>query len=123
MKYYHGDRAAAELNTNFRQVVYTTDHIQVVLMSVPAGQEIGEEVHEEHDQTFVILGGEGKVTIDAEKIPVHAGDVIVIPIGVYHNVKSLGPGDLKCYSFCTPPHHAPGTVHTTKESAVSAQEH
>lgn len=123
MSYYHGVQKTVLANTNFREVVFTADHIQVVMMSVPAGQEIGEEVHEEHDQTFVFVAGEGKVHIGAEHVPAHAGDIIVIPVGVYHNVKSLGPGDLKLYSFCTPPHHPPTTVHATKESAVGEQEH
>ena len=123
MDYFHASRGAALQNDNFRQVVYTADHIQVVLMSVPAGEEIGEEVHDQHDQTFVFVAGEGKVVIGSEKVPVHPGDLVVIPVGVYHNVKSLGPKSLKLYSFCAPPHHAPGTILPTKASATGVQEH
>ena len=121
--YFHSNSQNAAANTDFRRVVYTSEHIQVVLMSVIAGEEIGEEVHDEHDQTFLIVSGEGKVTVGAEKIAAHAGDVIVIPMGVYHNVKSLGPGDLKLYSLCAPPHHPRNAVHPTKAAAASAQEH
>src|SRR3990167_7519447 len=123
MNYYRANEHDVIDNVNFRQVVYTARHIQIVFMSVPGGEEIGEEVHDEHDQTFVFVSGEGKVIIGEEKIPVHPGDLIVIPRGVYHNVKSIGPLDLKLYSFCTPPHHPRGTVHPTKESAIGAQEH
>ncbi|KKU48889.1 MAG: hypothetical protein UX68_C0006G0006 [Parcubacteria group bacterium GW2011_GWA2_46_9] len=123
MNYYHANTSTVVQNTDFRHVVYTAKNIQVVFMSVLAGEEIGEEVHDEHDQTFVFVAGEGKVIIGTEKIPVHPGDLIVIPRGVYHNVKSIGPLDLKLYSFCTPPHHPRGTVHPTKESAIGAQEH
>jgi len=123
MKYFRANQHDVIDNINFRNVVYTAKHIQIVFMSVPAGEEIGEEVHDKHDQTFVIVAGEAKVIIGAEKIPVHPGDLIVIPVGVYHNVKSLGPHDLKMYSFCSPPHHPPKTIHPTRESAVSFQEH
>ncbi len=121
--YYHANTTAVSENTDFRRVVYTAPHIQVVLMNVPAGEEIGEEVHEEHDQMFLVVAGEGKISIGAEKIPAHVGELVIIPAGVYHNVKSIGPEDLKLYSFCAPPHHAPNTVHPTKESAIGAQEH
>lgn len=120
---YIGGQQDALLNANFRKVAYTSTHLQVVLMSVPAGEEIGEEVHDEHDQMFFIISGEGKLILGKEKVPVRQGDVVVIPVGVYHNVKSLGPEDLKMYSFCTPPHHDPATVHPTRESAVIDQEH
>ena len=123
MGYYHTSREVALSNENFRHVVYTAEHIQIVLMNVPGGQEIGEEVHEQHDQTFVFVAGEGKVTVGSEKLPVHPGDLLVIPMGVYHNVKSLGPEPLKLYSFCTPPHHPSGTIYPTKASATTEQEH
>ncbi len=121
--YYRGNAVAANENRDFRRVVYTAPHIQVVLMSVSAGEEIGEEVHDEHDQMFLIIAGEGKVSVGSEKIPAHVGDLIVVPARVYHNVKSLGPEDLKLYSFCAPPHHEQGTVHPTKASAAPDQEH
>ena len=123
MNYYRANAHDVIDNIYFRKVVYTAKHIQIVFMSVLAGEEIVEEVHDEHEQTFVFVSGEGKVIIGAEKIPVHPGDLITIPVGVYHNVKSLGPTDLKLYSFCTPPHHPPNTIHPTRESAVSSQEH
>ena len=123
MDYYHTNYNKVIQNRDFRRVVYTCKNIQVVLMSVPAGDEIGEEVHDEHDQTFVFVAGEGKVIVGAKKIPIHPGDLVVIPVGVYHNVKNLGPQDLKLYSFCSPPHHPRGTVHPTRKSAVGSQEH
>lgn len=123
MNYFYTNQSKVIRNNDFRRVVYTGKKIQVVLMSVPAGEEIGEEVHDEHDQTFVFVAGEGKVIVGAKKIPVHPGDLVVIPVGVYHNVKNVGPQDLKLYSFCSPPHHPPGTVHPTKESAIGEQEH
>ena len=66
--YFHGNAATAQDNNNFRHVVYTAAHIQVVLMSVPAGQEIGEEVHDNHDQLFTVVSGEGKVLIGEEEM-------------------------------------------------------
>ena len=123
MSYYHSNWQEAVNNNDFRKVVYTAHHIQVVMMSVPAGEEIGEEVHDEHDQMFVIIAGEGKVMLGKEHIAVRPGDIVVIPAMTYHNVKSLGPVDLKLYSFCAPPHHPVGTLHRTKAEAIPAQEH
>lgn len=123
VNYYPIDREAVVENTDFRRVVYTAEHVQVVFMSVPSGEGIGEEVHESHDQTLVVVAGEGKIVVGGEKLPVHPGDAIVIPAGAYHDVRSLGPGDLKLVSLSTPPHHPPGTIHPTKASAAKHQEH
>jgi mannose-6-phosphate isomerase-like protein (cupin superfamily) len=123
MSYFVCHKSTAEFNTDFRRVIFTSDHIQAILMSVPAGQEIGEEVHDEHDQTFVAISGEGKLSLGEEEVPLQAGDMAVVPKGVYHNLRNLGTGPLQLYSFCSPPHHPPGTVHPDKLSALAAQEH
>jgi len=123
MSYFVSRREEAISNQDFRRVIFTASHVQIVLIRIPAGEEIGEEVHDEHDQIFVVVAGEGKVLLGKEQVPIKGGDTIVIPVKVYHNVKSLGPSDLKLYSFCSPPHHPPGLVHTDKASAAPSQEH
>lgn len=122
MKYYHVDRTTVLANTDFRRVVYTGPHLQAVLMSVPSGLEIGEEVHSKHDQAIVLVVGEGKATVGGEKFAIHPGDVIIVPAGQYHNLKNLGPGDLKLVSFFTPTHYPLSLIHPTRDDAARDQE-
>jgi len=105
-------------NTNFRQVVYTSMHLQVVLMSLKPGEEIGEEIHNANDQFFRFEGGTGKCIINGNEYSVREGDAIVVPAGAKHNViNTATAGELKMYTIYSPPNHKDGIVRTTKTEA------
>lgn len=112
-----------EENGDFRRVVYTGHNLQLVLMSIEPGDEIGEEVHEDRDQFFRIEAGEGEISIDGAVHKVKADDGIVVPQGARHNVKSVGGEPLKLYTIYGPPEHIDGTVHKTCAEASAAHEH
>ena len=107
----------AQENENFRQVLFTTERSQLVLMSLKSGEEIGEEVHEDIDQVLAFVVGEGEAVIEGERSPVRAGSVVVVPGGTRHNFVNNGTAPLKLFTIYTPPEHADGTVHHTKEEA------
>jgi mannose-6-phosphate isomerase-like protein (cupin superfamily) len=117
-KVYANDvlRLAAE-NENFRQVLFTTGLSQLVLMAIPAGEEIGEEAHEGIDQVLAFVAGEGEAVIEGERMPVRAGSVVVVPSGTRHNFVATGDRALKLYTIYTPPEHPDKTLHRTKEEA------
>lgn len=103
-------------NTNFRKVLYTGQYSQLVVMSVPAGEEIGKEVHGQ-DQFIRIEAGVGTAVIDGTEHEIRDGVAVVVPAGAEHNIVNTGSDDLKLYTLYAPPHHADGTVHATKEDA------
>ena len=107
----------AEENENFRQVLFTTDLSQLVLMSVQPGDDIGEETHEGIDQILSFVSGTGEAVLNDEKAEVKAGSVVVVPGGVKHNFINTGNEPLKLYTVYTPPEHKDGKVHRTKEDA------
>ncbi len=110
-------------NSNFRRVLYTAKHVQLVVMSLMPEEEIGMEVHDV-DQFFRFEAGEGKVVIDGSEHPVKDGDVAIVPAGAQHNVVNTSPEDsLKLYTLYCPPHHKDGTVHQTKDQAMGDDEH
>jgi mannose-6-phosphate isomerase-like protein (cupin superfamily) len=109
-------RLAAE-NDDFRRVLFTTERSQLVLMSIPGGEEIGEEEHEGIDQVLVFVGGEGEAHVAGSREEVRAGSVVVVPSGTRHNFIAKGSAPLKLYTVYTPPEHPDGTVHHTKEEA------
>ncbi len=109
-------------NDNFREVVYTGEHMQLVLMSLLPGEEIGLETHPDNDQFFRFESGEGKVVINDSEYTVGDGDVVIIPAGSEHNVINTGSDSLKMYTIYSPAHHADGTIHQTKEEALSSDE-
>ena len=109
--------ALARRNENYRQVLYTTGLSQLVLMSVPTGCDIGEEVHEGIDQVLAFVEGQGEAVVEGERRRVSAGSVVVIPAGTRHNFINTGGGPLKLVTIYTPPEHPDGTVHRTKEEA------
>ena len=112
-----------EGNTNFRKVLYTAKHSQLVVMSIAAGGEIGEEVHKDNDQFFRVEEGEGKLMIDGNEQVFSSGFAIVVPAGARHNVINTSPDKpLKLYTLYAPPHHKDGIVHTTKEEAEKSSE-
>ena len=101
-------------NDDYRRVLYTGKHLQLVLMALQPGQEIGEEVHDDGDQFFRIEEGEGTVTIDGVEHAVEDDDAIVVPAGARHNVVNTGSETLRFYTLYAPPEHRDGTVHATK---------
>ncbi len=111
-------------NEHFRKVLYTAHNCQLVLMSIPAAGEIGEEVHAEGDQFIRIEEGEGQCILDGVERDLTDGSVIIIPAGVRHNIKNTSSSDaLKIYTLYAPPHHKDGTVHETKADAEADTEH
>ena len=100
-------------NTDYRRVLYTAKHSQLVLMSLKPGEEIGEEVHH-LDQFIRIEAGEGKAILDGIEHAVKADDVLVIPEGTRHNIVNTGSEDLKLYTVYSPPEHKDGTVEAAK---------
>lgn len=112
-----------EENDDFRRVLYTGHNLQLVLMAIPPGEEIGEEVHEDRDQFFRIEAGEGEIWIDGVPNRVKADDGVVVPQGARHNVVATGSQPLKLYTIYGPPEHVEGTVHPTKAEADAAHEH
>jgi len=111
-------------NEDFRKVLYTGKYLQLVLMSLKVGEEIGAEIHPDHDQFFRFESGLGKCVIDQTEYTVMDGDVIVVPAGAKHNVINTGKtGDLKMYTLYGPPNHQDGTIRITKEDAEKMDEH
>jgi len=105
-------------NNNFRKVLYTSKHSQLVLMSLRPGEEIGTETHLENDQFFRFERGQGKVIIDGNEYEVSDGSAIVVPAGAEHNVINVSDTEeLKLYTIYSPPHHKNGIVRATKEEA------
>ena len=105
-------------NSNFRKVLYTGPHSQLVLMSLRPKEEIGLEVHGDNDQFFRFEKGQGKVLIDGNEYMVGDGDVAIVPAGAEHNVINVSEGeDLKLYTIYSPAHHQDGVIRATKAEA------
>jgi len=105
-------------NENFRKVLYTGKHCQLVLMSLQPNEEIGMEVHPDNDQFFRFETGTGKVIIDGNEYNVTDGDAIIVPAGAEHNVINTSDSEpLKLYTIYAPPHHQDGVVRATKAEA------
>jgi mannose-6-phosphate isomerase-like protein (cupin superfamily) len=113
------DRAMA--NTFFREVLATGPHSQVVVMSIPAGDDIGAEVHEHVDQILVVVDGQGEAVLDGVRTAIGPGWLVQVPAGTFHDIVNTGPGDLRLYTVYAPPQHAQGTVHRTKAVAETAE--
>ena len=106
-------------NTNFRKVLYTGEKMQLVLMTLQPGEEIGAEVHDGHDQFFRFEEGVGKVIVNESEYEVGDGDSVIVPSGANHNVINTSDSELlKLYTIYTPPEHKEGTLHATKAEAV-----
>ena len=105
-------------NKNFREVLYSGSHLQLVLMSLKVGEEIGAETHQDNDQFFRFESGQGKCIIDGNEYSLKDGDAIVIPAGAKHNIINTGSdSELKMYTIYSPPHHKDGIIRATKEDA------
>ena len=105
-------------NADFRRVLYTGKNLQLVLMTLPPGCDIGEEVHEDRDQFFRIEDGAGTVVIDGTRHAVEDDDAIIVPAGARHNVINTGSKPLKLYTLYGPPEHRDGVVHRRKSDVV-----
>lgn len=111
----------AQKNTYFRQVLFTTERSQVVVMSVPPKGELGEEVHKV-DQILFFAQGEGKAILNDIPSPFHPNHLVIVPAGTKHNFINTGTTDLKIFTIYAPPQHAPGVVDKTKEEADRKQD-
>lgn len=110
-------------NTYFRQVLYTSQHVQLVIMSLKPNEDIGMEVHTTTDQFIRIEEGEGKVIMNGEEHVVKNGSAFIIPAGTKHNVvNTSSKNPLKLYTVYSPPHHKDKTIHKTKKAAEADQE-
>jgi mannose-6-phosphate isomerase-like protein (cupin superfamily) len=110
-------------NADFRRVLYTGKHSQLVLMNLKPGEDIGEEVHKTVDQFFRFEKGEGIVSIDGAKQKVADGDAVIVPAGAKHNVMNTSKTtELKLYTIYSPPEHQDGTVRKTKAGALAKPE-
>ena len=110
----------AKENSLFREVLSTGPHSQVVVMSIPPGGDIGDEVHEDVDQVLVFVRGEGEAILDGQSSEVSADRLVHVPAGTRHNFVNTGEIDLRLYTIYAPPEHAPGTIHRTKAEADAA---
>ena len=111
-------------NSNFRKVLYTGKFMQLVVMSLKPGEDIGEEVHDTVDQFFRIEEGQAKVVMNGEETLLTDDMVAIVPAGTLHNVINMSETeDLKLYTIYAPSNHPEGTVHVTKEEAMAAEEH
>jgi mannose-6-phosphate isomerase-like protein (cupin superfamily) len=110
-------------NTDFRRVLYTGKYLQLVLMTLKPGEEIGEEVHEDHDQFFRVESGAGEVRIDGKATPIKDDDAVIVPAGARHNVVNTGDAPLALYTLYGPPEHREGVIRRTKAEAEASEEH
>ncbi len=108
----------AEQNENFRKVLFTNKHSQVVLMSIKPGEDIGLETHEHNDQVLYFVSGKGAAHVGGEDHTFAAGDVVDVPAGTEHNFTNTGDTLLKLFTVYAPPEHAAGTIHETKATAM-----
>ncbi len=109
-------------NRAFRRVLFTGENLQLVLMSLKPGEEIGSEIHADHDQFFRVEAGQAKADIAENSVDLADGSVFIVPAGVRHNITNSSPDqDLKLYTIYAPPNHPDGTVHETKAEADAAE--
>ncbi len=109
-------------NSDFRRVLYTAPHLQLVLMALGPGEEIGVETHDHGDQFFRVESGSGEAILDGTSHKLQDGSIVVIPAGVEHNIVNTSSSEvLRVYTIYTPPEHPDGTVHKTKAEADEAE--
>ena len=111
-------------NSDFRKMLYTAHHSQLVLMCLQPGEEIGMETHTENDQFFRFESGKGKCIIDGHEYEIGDGDAVIVPVGAEHNIINVSQTEpLKLYTIYSPAHHKDGIVrHTKKEAAENEAE-
>ena len=113
--------AAARSNDAFRREVVTGEHEQVVVMTIPPGGEIGDEVHPDTDQVLIFVDGRGEAVLDGRSSDVGPNDLVFVRAGTRHNFVNRGDGPLRLITVYAPPEHEPGTVHQTKAEADAAE--
>lgn len=125
---WHADIEQATLdNDTYRTVLYTGTHLQLVVMCLQSGEEIGLEVHSDIDQFIRVEQGDARVDLGpsrdevAESVELTADGAVIIPAGTWHNVTNIGWGQLRLYTIYAPPEHPDGTVHATKAEADAAE--
>ncbi|HET9276259.1 MAG TPA: cupin domain-containing protein [Gemmatimonadales bacterium] len=122
MKGFIGDiEERTERNQDFRRVLYTGPNLQLVLMSLDPGEEIGEEVHEHTDQFFRIEEGAGEILMEGHQARIESDTAIVVPAGTRHNIRNTGQKPLRLYTLYAPPQHPDGAVHHTRAEADAAE--
>lgn len=107
-------------NNYFRQVLATSKHVQVVIMSIDARGDIGEETHNDNDQVLYLVSGQGRMVLNGQEKPFKKGDLVLVPAGTKHNFISDSIGPMKIITTYSPPHHPDGTIHKTKAEADQA---
>jgi len=112
----------AEQSADFRRVLWTGQHAQLVIMTIPVDGEIGEETHEDTDQILTFVSGTGEAIVSGATKQVAQGDLVVVPAGKKHNFRNTGPNPLVLYTVYGPAEHADGAVHATKEEGDAAEE-
>lgn len=122
MSYHINIISKAKENTFFRDTLFTGAKSQLVVMSIPPGGEIGEEVHDHVEQTLFFLSGSGQAVLDGVESPIVAGDAVVVTPGTRHNFLNTGAEDLKVYTVYAPPNHLDGRRHVTKADADADDE-
>lgn len=111
-------------NPHFREVLFTAPKLQLVVMMLQPGEEIGLETHDDGDQFFRVEAGEGEALLDGERHPLSDGSIVVIPAGVEHNISNTSASEpLRVYTLYTPPEHPDGTLHHTKAEADEYAKH
>ena len=121
MKGFVGDiEEMTEKNSDFRRVLYTAHQMQLVLMALRPGEEIGEETHKDRTQFLRVEKGSGEVWIDGTRTKIKSD---IVPAGAQHSIKNTGEKPLKLYTLYAPPEHVDGTVHATKADAEASNEH
>lgn len=104
-------------NNYFRHVLYTSKNMQLVVMSLKPGEDIGEEVHKDTDQFFRVEEGNGRAVLDGKAYSIKSGTSVLVPKGTKHNIKNSSDKPLKLYTIYSPPKHKDGTIHKTKKDA------
>ena len=112
-----------EHNADFRRVLYTGKNLQLVLMSLAPGEEIGEEVHTDRDQFFRVEKGKGAVVVDGRRTKIESDMAIIVPAGARHNIINTDHKPLRLYTLYAPPEHRDGFVAATKADAMASHEH
>ena len=110
-------------NRDYRRVLYTGRHLQLVLMTLQPREDIGEEVHGDTDQFFRVEAGRGEVLIDGKRTEIESEMAIVVPAGARHNIRNTGNEPLQLYTLYGPPEHEDGVVQHTKADAMASEEH
>ncbi|TFD26339.1 cupin domain-containing protein [Cryobacterium cryoconiti] len=114
---------AAIRNSNFRQVLYTSERLQLVVMALEPGEDIGEEVHRDRDQFFRVEKGKGEIWIDGSRTKIRKNSAMIVPAGARHNVVNSGGKVLRLATIYAPPEHQDAIVHLTRADAQASEEH